>query len=100
MESTISVLGEPEQVNLVVRALKSDYLLLDISSFFILSFVLLPPFFLNTKINQLTWLRSPPCWMHYHNKADQKQQCDRGANDATKFFNADSYDFDRVWTGP
>ena len=41
-----------------------------ISSSFILSFVLLP-FFLNTNVNQLTWLRSPPCWMHYHNEADQ-----------------------------
>ena len=30
MASTISVLGEPERVNLVVRALKPDYLLLDI----------------------------------------------------------------------
>ena len=30
MASTISVFGEPEQVNLVLRALKPDYLLLDI----------------------------------------------------------------------
>ena len=30
MAYTISVLGEPEQVNLVARALKQDYLLLDI----------------------------------------------------------------------
>ena len=30
MSSTISVLGELERVNLVVRALKPDYLLLDI----------------------------------------------------------------------
>ena len=30
MASTISVLGELERVNLVVRALKPDYLLLDI----------------------------------------------------------------------
>ena len=30
MASTISVLGEPERVNLVVWALKPDYLLLDI----------------------------------------------------------------------
>ena len=30
LASTISVLGEPERVNLVVRALKPDYLLLDI----------------------------------------------------------------------
>ena len=30
MASSISVLGEPERVNLVVRALKPDYLLLDI----------------------------------------------------------------------
>ena len=30
MASTISVLGEPERVNLVVRALNPDYLLLDI----------------------------------------------------------------------
>ena len=30
MASTISVLGEPTRVNLVVRALKPDYLLLDI----------------------------------------------------------------------
>ena len=30
MASVISVLGEPQQVNLVVRALKPDYLLLDI----------------------------------------------------------------------
>ena len=29
MASTISVLGEPERVNLVVRALNPDYLLLD-----------------------------------------------------------------------
>ena len=30
MASTINVLGEPERVNLVVRALNPDYLLLDI----------------------------------------------------------------------
>ena len=30
MASTISVLGEPERVNLVVRAHNPDYLLLDI----------------------------------------------------------------------
>ena len=30
MASTISVLGEPELVNFIVRALKPDYLLLDI----------------------------------------------------------------------
>ena len=30
MAFTISVVGEPERVNLIVRALKPDYLLLDI----------------------------------------------------------------------
>ena len=32
MASTISVLGESERVNLVVRALNPDYLLLDVDN--------------------------------------------------------------------
>ena len=46
--------------------------------------------------NQLTWLCSPPRWMHSHREADPEEQCDRDANDATKSFNAESYDFDTV----
>ena len=46
--------------------------------------------------NQLTCLRSPARWMQNHHEADPKQQCDRDANDATKSFDAESYDFDTV----
>ena len=38
--------------------------------------------------------------MQNHDEADPKQQCDRDANDATKSFDAESYDFDTVWPGP
>ena len=38
--------------------------------------------------------------MQNHHEADPKQQCDRDANDATKSFDAESYDFDTVWPGP
>ena len=48
------------------------------------------------KKSQLTGLRSPPRWMQNHHEADPKQQCDRDANDATKSFDAESYDFDTV----
>ena len=51
------------------------------------------------KKNQWTWLRSPPRSMQNH-EADPKQQCDRDANDATKSFDSESYDFDTVWPGP
>ena len=51
--------------------------------------------------NQLIWLRSSPHWMQNDHGADQKkQQYDRDANDATKCFDAVSYDFDTVWPGP
>ena len=52
------------------------------------------------KKNQWTWLRSPPRSKQNHHKTDPKQQCDRDANDATKSFDAESYDFDTVWPGP
>ena len=48
------------------------------------------------KKSQLTWLHSPPRWRQNHHEADPKQQCDRDANDATKSFDAESYDFDTV----
>ena len=38
--------------------------------------------------------------MQNHHETDPKQQCDRDANDATKSFDAESYDFDTVWPGP
>ena len=38
--------------------------------------------------------------MQNHHEADPKQQCDRDANDATKSFDTESYDFDTVWPGP
>ena len=50
----------------------------------------------NKKKSQLTWLRSPPRWMQNHHEADPKQQCNCDANDATKSFDAESYDFDTV----
>ena len=38
--------------------------------------------------------------MQNHHETDPKQQCDRDANDATKSFDAESYDFYTVWPGP
>ena len=45
---------------------------------------------------QWTWSRSPPRSLQNHHETDPKQQCDRDANDATKSFDAESYDFDTV----